>query len=145
MTSIIANILFDNKEHIPDGLYLKLMNTLKIINDNGDIPLTLEPVDLTPNLQSLSNWLATQFGRFETGIFKCELQENLFFEITRVTNCFLEIYQVNDSYGIKTGLVCNSKFKMNKHRTKIYKDIHNFEFIKFKNGVELRFIDLLPI
>ena len=28
----IADLLFDNKEQIPDGLYLKLMNSLKIQN-----------------------------------------------------------------------------------------------------------------
>ena len=112
MSSLIAEILFENKEQIPDGLYLQLMNTLKIINDNELIPITLQPVIAV---------VRNQF--FRMGVFKyIQLGTTRYFEIVFLTTNFLRIIQVYDMRGVGadgiSGIKC-SDFEMVRSRVKI--------------------------
>ena len=122
MSSFVAELLFENKESIPDGLYLTLMNTLKIAHDNEPVAQVNEVINnavVSGNAVLIPNPPRVRENFFKVGIFRCG---SVYFQIVSKTNYFLVIREVYDETGIGadgiTGIKFNG-FKMHKDKVKI--------------------------
>jgi len=136
MTSFVAGLLFDNKEEIPDGLYLQLMNTLKIINDTPVATVATVPTAIIPR----TPLNRPTVSRFRVGIFRYTQQSwngyCKFFQIRSITSYFLVINQVEDATGIGADGITGLKFNeinMKKDRVKKKRYLSECEQIDLMN------------
>jgi len=157
MSSLIADMLFDNKEQIPDGLYLQLMNTLKLINDTGNMPLTLTPVVtprpvvtptpvVTPRPVVIPRPVVVNDNKFYSGTYIWK--DFCIFKIEGVSKCFISIILLNP-IPVQEYFSHNFhlQLKMKNDKIKIKTGYHNgniFEFIDLNKKIQIIARDLIP-
>jgi len=145
MSSLVAEILFDNKEQIPDGLYLQLMNTLKLITDTGNMPLTLTPV-VTPRPVVIPRPVVVNDNKFYSGTYIWK--DFCIFKIEGVSKCFISIILLNP-IPVQEYFSHNFhlQLKMKNDKIKIKTGYHNgniFEFIDLNKKIQIIARDLIP-
>jgi len=140
MSSVVAEILFEHKEQIPDGLYLQLMNTLKLINDTGNMPLTLTP-DPVPT--PVVNATPVVSKTFSEGIFK---YKSYFISIKMLSATHLWLVQV-DRHGELFGSNTSTLFEMKNYAAKtcFHANLDAIEYVILAKNRLILATDLVPM